>query len=82
MKKRRVEGSTFFYWALELQGEGGDEMLQLHNLEGIPDLGVLVVVEGVDVLPDGAHEEHGVLGENGEPVTNTVHIYLRKIQRR
>ena len=42
---------------------GGDEV---DTLEGFTELGVGELVEGVEVGADGAGEEDGVLGDDGE----------------
>lgn len=50
---------------VELVGQIGDKVLEVSELQGAPHFLVGVGVEGVEVHPQGAREQHRILYEDG-----------------
>lgn len=52
---------------------------QVHALEAVTQLGVGMPLEGIQVGPHGAGEEHRVLRDDGEPAAQIVQLDLGNI---
>ena len=52
---------------------------QMDAFEGVAELGVGVLVEGVEIAAHGAGEEHGVLRDDGETAAEVVQVDLGDI---
>jgi hypothetical protein len=61
---------------LEFVAQGGHEGLEMALLERLPEVVVVVLLEGVQVELEGAREEDRVLGDDGEPPAEVVEADL------
>ena len=54
---------------------GPVSILEVGEFQSLPDRFVLLLLEGVEVDPEGAGEEDGVLGNDGELLPQMVQTY-------
>eukprot|EP00960_Hanusia_phi_P048437 758941-Hanusia_phi.AAC.10 len=71
--------SSLPHLGLKLLGEGSHVDIQLDGAESVPELLLLVLAEGVEVVGDAALEQHRLLRHDGEPLPQEADMGARDV---